>query len=67
MSINTGVVPSSPFTQKPQKDWAASQAITGKTELQQGRFSDVDSPEYTDYTHYILFQSRRVAFGKRFG
>ncbi len=56
-----------PFTQKPQKDWAASQAITGNTELQQRRFSDVDSPEYTDYTHYILSQSRRVAFGKRLG
>lgn len=25
--------PSSPFTQKPQKDWAASQTITGNTVL----------------------------------
>lgn len=64
---NTGFIPSSPFTQKPQKDGPASQAITGNIELQQGMFSDVESPEYTDYTHYILFQSRRVVFGKRFG
>lgn len=55
------VTPPSPFTQKPQKDWAASQDITGNTE---GSFSDVDSPEYK---HYILFLSWRVAFGKRFG
>lgn len=58
------VPPLSPFTQKPQKDWAASQAITGNSE---GSFSDVDSPEYTDYKHYILFLSWRVAFGERFG
>lgn len=56
--------PSSPFTQKTQRDWAASQAITGNTV---GSFSDVDSPEYTDYKHYILFQNRRVDFGERFG
>lgn len=58
------VPPPYPFTQKPQKDWAASQDITGNSE---GSFSDVDSSEYTDYKHYILFLSWRVAFGERFG
>lgn len=68
MSINSDRSrPPPPLSPKnPRRTGQHPKPLLGTLCLQQGTFSNVDSPEYTDYKHYILFQSWRVAFGRVF-